>query len=171
MNNTELMNDCLESLRNSINEQISPADSTALIGLDSWGSWLASELGFRLEIPSFGITLRGISDSRVKYDIEYRETDSRLSDLNLKTAILVTDISVTFGAVKRAKHLITESCKFRSSPEFWVASLISASPNAASEENKKEFSRVFDVLGGFPIPVVSASEFPIRLPDQQLLSR
>ncbi len=169
MNNTTLINCAIEDLRARISSEVSPSTSFSFVGIDSWGTWLATELGMRMGTSSFGITLRGLTDDRVEYDIHYRETAERLRKQKVSTVIFVADVSVTYASATRAKRILSDSCKFGSKIDYWVASLITATPSKLVEKHISEFKKSFSVLPDFPIPVLPSSDFPTRLSEDRFL--
>lgn len=164
MNNGHVMSKVFFILSRLIREKTSQHDSAndvVLVGVDSWGSWMASEIGFRTGTKSFGMTVRGLSMAHVCEEVMRRGLLARIGAQDIKEFVIVTDVIVTSDTVFRVKDSLTRVLELPPDHRFSVLSLIEAKAGPGTDASRRdEFTSRIACLAEFPIPVLGEDDVP-----------
>lgn len=132
-----------------------PKEGQLIVGVDTWGAALASQLALRMGIPSCGVTMRGLEQDERSEAIENRPVVEKFQDG--RDFLIVTDIVVTGQTLKVLHDLILQHSKH--TPSVAAVCLVAAKTSHLTTDINLPFS-VGAVLTELEIPVVPRNWLP-----------
>jgi hypoxanthine-guanine phosphoribosyltransferase len=165
--NQQILVQCIEKSIDWLSRKItSPLNenNTILIGVDFWGSILASQISVRTKIKNFCFAVRGEGKHNSHQEtIEFLKEQITLFP-DLKNIIILTDVVSSGNTINKTREKLAEFVK-PITIENWVAiSIISDAKQARSVEINK-FKYIGTFCGELRIPMVNSND----LPDESIL--
>lgn len=156
MNNSNIFSRCIEKVKSIFLDKLISNENSILIGLDYWGSCIATHVSIMSEISNWCVATK----SKGKYNIEEEKLSGNLLNLGyeVKNIIIFSDVVSTGNSIDEVANLIKEKTA-RQDINFSSISIIS-DPHQLRVVDFSLFSFVYSFCIKLRIPIVENEEMP-----------